>query len=120
MLTKILNWLVGGGISAIGTQIIRHQELKLKAENDKDKLEHEEAVTRLQAQQSILIEESRSKLTSWIRPALAFPVVIYWGKLIIWDTVLQWGSTPYPGDHVVWYVTLIPAAYFLVRPFERK
>lgn len=120
MLSKILNWLVGGGINAIGNQVIKYQQLKLQADGDREKLEHEETIQRLQAQQAILIEESKHKLTSWIRPALALPVVIYWGKLIVWDTVLQYGSTPYPGDHVVWYVTLIPAAYFLVRPFERR
>lgn len=120
MLGKILSWLTGGGISAIGNQILKYQQLKYQAENDIDRRKHEETIERLQAQQSILIAESRSKLTAWIRPALAFPVVIYWTKLILWDTVLGLGSTPYPGDHVVWYVTLIPAAYFLVRPFERR
>lgn len=120
MLTKILNWLVGGGISAIGNQIIKYQQMKVTAETDKAKIEHEETIQRLQAQQSILLQESQSKITSWLRPALAVPVVIYWFKLILWDTVLQWGATPYPGDHVTWYVTLIPAAYFLVRPFERR
>lgn len=120
MLTTLLGWLAKGGVTTIGNQVIKYQQLKLQADGDREKLEHEETIQRLQAQQAILIEESKHKLTSWIRPALALPVVIYWGKLIVWDTVLQYGSTPYPGDHVVWYVTLIPAAYFLVRPFERR
>lgn len=120
MLTKILGWLTGGGISAIGNQIIKYQALKLEAQTDKEKLEHEETIQRLRAQQAILVEDSKSFLTSWVRPALALPVVIFWFKLIVWDTVLQWGVTPYPGEQIIWYCTLIPTAYFIVRPFERR
>jgi hypothetical protein len=120
MLSTLLTWLTNGGISAIGNKILQYQELKFRAENNEQAREHEETIRRLEAQQQILMQEQKSKLTAWIRPALAFPVVIYWGKLILWDTIFKMGTTPYPGDHVVWYVTLIPAAYFLVRPFERR
>lgn len=120
MLSRILNWLVGGGINAIGGQILKYQELKMKATNDKEKLEHEETIQRLEAQRDVLVKESESRITSWIRPALALPVVLYWWKLIVWDTLLGLGVTPYPGDHVVWFATAIPTAYFLVRPFERR
>ena len=53
MLSKILNWLVGGGIAAVGNQVIRYQQLKLQADGDREKLEHEETIQRLQAQQAI-------------------------------------------------------------------
>lgn len=120
MLSRLLGWLAGGGINAIGSQILKYQELKLKAATDKEKLEHEEEIQRLESQRDVLVKETQSKLTAWIRPALATPVVLYWWKLIVWDTLLGLGVTPYPGDHVVWFVITVPTAFFLVRPFERR
>lgn len=112
---KVLNPL-----EAIGRELRTAYALKLQAQNDHERIEAEKHIAKLEAQQSILIAEQGSWMTRWIRPALALPVVIFWAKLLVWDTVLQLGSTPDPGDHVMWYAMLIPSAYFLVRPFEKR
>ena len=113
-LIKILNPL-----EAIGKQLNRAYELKMLAATDRQKIEAEKVITQLEARRDVLLAEQGSWHTSWIRPALALPVVIFWAKLLVWDTVLQWGTTPDPGDHVMWYAMLIPSAYFLVRPLEK-
>ena len=93
--------------------------MKLAAQNDRDRIEAEQTIATLEARQAVLIAEQGSWMTRWIRPALALPVVVFWWKVIIWDTVLGWGVTPYPGDMVAGLCVLVPNVYFLARSFER-
>lgn len=120
MLGALTSWLVGGGLKSIANQLTDWDIKRREAKNDKDRIEAEQVIKQLEARQAVLIEETKHSTTRWIRPALAAPVVLYWWKLIVWDTLLGWGATPYPGDHVAWFVTLIPTAYFLARPFEKR
>ena len=50
MIAIVLKWLTGGGISAIGGEINRWQEIRAKAENDKDRLEADRFIAALQAE----------------------------------------------------------------------
>ena len=120
MIGMLLKWMTGGGLSGIANEITSWDIKRREAANDRERVQAETMISQLQMRQEVLIAEQGHWMTRWIRPALAAPVVAYWWKLIIWDTLLGWGSTPYPGDHVVWFVVLIPSAYFLVRPFEKQ
>ena len=119
-LNKLLNFFGGGVLTTITEQIGDAYQAKLAAETDKEKLEAEVTISRLEAQRSILIAEQGRWLTAWIRPALAFPVVAFVWKIVLIDTVLKMGTTPYPGELVHWIVVTIIGAYMLTRPFERK
>lgn len=120
MLASILSFFTSTAFKGITGRLLDAYEAKLKAENDEQRLKAEVEIAFLEAQQSILLKEQQRWYTAWIRPAFATVVLIFWAKVVVWDTVLQWGVTPYPGEHVMWFVTLIPAAYFLVRPFETR
>ena len=109
----------GGGLSAISEQIKEAYQAKLNATTDEIKLEQEGHIEWLKAQQALLIAEQKNKMTSWIRPAIAAPVVILIWKLLVWDTVLGLGVTADPGDLVRWILITVIGAYFLVRPFEK-
>ena len=122
--SPIMNWLLqlfgGGFLSKLTDRIGDAYEAKLQATTDTAKLQADQYIAHLEAQRSILIEEQKRFLTAWIRPAIAFPVVVFIWKIVLWDTVLQWGSTPWPGDFVHWVVITVIGAYMLTRPFERK
>ena len=46
--------------------------------------------------------------TAIIRPLLAFPIIIYLWKVIVWDKVLGWGTTDaIAGDVGVWAGTIV-------------
>lgn len=119
----MLAWLAGlltnkvaqSIFSGMGDALGRLRDAKTEEERIKASVE----LGYLEANAKIIQAEQQSKITSWIRPALALPVVIFWFKVIVYDTVLGLGVTPYPGEGVMWYVTLVPTAYFLVRPFEK-
>lgn len=119
-----MNWLIqllgGGVLSSLADKISQAYEMKLKAETDEDKIKAEQYLAHLQAQLTILTQEQGRWYTAWIRPMIALPVVIYIWKLIVWDTILQWGVTINPGEFVNWVVLTVIGAYFLTRPFERR
>lgn len=119
MLT-FLKWITGNLLGNVTDKLADAYEAKLKAETNEKKLEAELVIAQLEARQKIIIAEQRRWLTAWIRPSLALAVVLYVWKIVVWDTVLQLGVTPDPGEFVNWIVVTIIGAYFLTRPFERK
>jgi hypothetical protein len=119
MFGLVLKWLTGGGIAAIGGELRQAYEARLKATNDHEKLEAEQTIARLEAQQAIIIAEQGRWLTAWVRPAIAAPFVIYLWKLVIYDKVLAWGATDNLSPELWQMMTVIIGAYFLTRPFEK-
>lgn len=118
----MLQFLLGlvNPLKAIGDQLNRAYEAKLLAMNDKERIMAEAQISTLESRRDVLIAEQGSWMTRWIRPAMAAPVVVFWWKLIVWDTVLGWGTTPDPGEYVMWFCVAIPNVYFLMRPVERR
>lgn len=116
----LINLLTGGVFNSISSQLREAYRDKLAAETNEKKLEADITIAHLENQQKILIAEQGRWYTAWIRPLLALPVVIYVWKLIVWDTILQWGVTQNPGEFVNWIVITVIGAYFLTRPFERR
>lgn len=120
MFGTLLSWLAGGGIAAIGEQLNRAHEARLKAQNDIERIDAEKRIAELTAQQAVLVAEQGSAVTRWIRPAFAAPFIIYNFKIVVWDKVLGLGSTD-PLTAEFWQLQMIVfGAYFLTRPFERR
>lgn len=120
MLGTLLKWLTGGGISAIGEQLRAAYDARLKADTDGAKLEAEVTIRQLEARQAVLIAEQGNWPTRLIRPAFAFPFIVYDFKIIIWDKVLGLGVTD-PLTPEFWQLQMIVfGAYFLTRPFEKR
>lgn len=120
MFGTLLSWLTGGGIAAIGKQIAHAYELKLAAKNDADRIEADKQIAQLQARQAVLIAEQGSWMTRWIRPAIAFPIVAYIWKLVIFDKVLGWGVTDDLSPELWRLFWIVIGAYFLTRPLEKR
>ena len=120
VLTKLLSLLGVGAVKALTQNAQEAYETYINAANDKDRIAAEERMYLINARLEILKVEQRSRMTSWIRPAIAFPVVVLIWKLVLWDTVLGLGVTPYPGDLVKWLMLTVVGAYLLTRPFGSK
>lgn len=120
MLTKILSFFGGTFLKEVTGNLQEAYKAKLAAQNDHEKLEAEQNIALLQVQRDILVAEQGRAMTAWIRPALAFPVIVLVWKLLIWDTVLGLDVTPDPGVLVMGIVWTILGAYFVTRPFERR
>lgn len=126
----IFGWLVSlfGGplISSILGSVVDVYKKKIEAETSKDaksvELAAEELRSEIKAREqaaAIVLAEQGHWTTRWIRPAFAFPLVIYVNKVILVDKVLGWGSTdPITGAVGDWAGWIL-AAYFISRPLEK-
>lgn len=64
-----------------------------KAETDQERVHAQERVSTLQARQAVLVAESGTPINSIIRAGFALPFVAYNIKLVVWDKMLELGST---------------------------
>jgi hypothetical protein len=120
MLKLLLSWVTGGGLSGITKELGNAYENKLKAETDSEKMQIDAQIDTLRLQQQVLIAEQGSWMTRWIRPAFAFPFVVYDFKIVVWDKVLKLGTTD-PLSPEFWQLQMIVfGAYFITRPFEKR
>jgi hypothetical protein len=77
-----------------------------------------EIAARRDATETIIAEQGRW-YTALIRPLLALPVIIYLWKVIVWDTVLDWGSTAQLSGEVASWAGMIVTAYVGGRSLEK-
>jgi hypothetical protein len=120
MLDKIIGWFATSGVKAIGEQLNTAYATRLKATTDHEKLEADQRIATLQAQQAVLIAEQGSWRTSWVRPAIAFPVVFFLNKVLVYDICLGLGVTPDPSPQVWWVITAVVSCYLLARGIEKR
>ena len=120
MFASIASWLLGGGIAAIGKELRQAHKDRLDAANEADRIDADIRVATLEAQQAVLIAEQGSWMTRWIRPAIAFPFILYLWKLILWDKILGWGVTDNLSTELHAIMGAVIGAYFLMRPFEKR
>lgn len=120
MLNKILGWLVGGGISAIGEQINEWKRIDATAKNNSERIEAQKQIAYLEGRRDVLIAEQGSWMTRWIRPAFAFPFVVYDMKVLIWDKTLGWGVTDDLSPEFWQLQMFVFGAYFLTRSLEKR
>lgn len=119
MIGKVLSIFSGGLLKSITEPLNRAYEAKLNAANDSERIAADELIASLHAQQAILVAEQGSWMTRWVRPAFAFPFILYDSKVVIWDKVLGWGVTddlsPEFWQLHIWVFT----AYFVGRGIEK-
>jgi hypothetical protein len=126
MLGMILNFLGGGVITSIVNGVLNAYKAKLAAsstteahEVDLAKAEILGEIALRQAEASIIRQEQGWWVTAIIRPLLAFPVVIYMWKVVVFDTVLHLGTTPALGGAVGDWAGWIVLAYVGGRSIEK-
>lgn len=106
--------------------LISAYKAKLTAANAQDRLAVDLAVKEIEADiesrkqaSAIIIAEQGRWYTAMIRPLLAFPIIVYFWKVIVWDKVLGLGSTdPITGMIAEWS-GLIVTAYVGGRSIEK-
>lgn len=95
--------------------------LEKKADTNTERLRSilsaEVEARKLQAQ--VIIAEQGWWFTAMIRPMIAWPIIVYIWKVIVWDTVLGLGSTPALQGSIGEWSGIIITAYFVGRPIEK-
>jgi hypothetical protein len=120
------SWLasiIGGPVI---TGLINAYKAKLDASNTQDRIAADLAAKKIEAEiaarkeaPGIIIAEQGRWYTAIIRPLLAFPLIIYLWKVIVWDKVFGLGTTdPITGMVADWTGTII-TAYVGGRSIEK-
>jgi hypothetical protein len=122
MLQLLLSFFAGPLVKGL----IDAYKLRLESQNTQDAKATELAIKEIEAEVKARAEASKIIaieqgwwLTASIRPLLAFPVIIYFWKVIVWDKVFGWGTTDpilgTVGDWAGWIVV----AYIGGRTIEK-
>lgn len=113
MWAAIIRFLAGGGISAIGSQIVEWQRVRENAKNDHERIEADKMIATLKASEAVILQAQRDPYERWIRIGLAVPIVIYNGKLFLWDKVLGLGATDPLSSSMIQVQAIVLAGYFI-------
>lgn len=122
-MNSILAWLgglLGGPIVRAALEAYR---AKLESGANIDGINAELAARELQAQvreMEIQAEVRKIELGRWWEPdkLMGYAIAIYFGKILVWDKVLQLGVTDELHGWAATTATLIVGAYFGKRGFE--
>ena len=120
------NWLLSLIGGPIVNGLINAYKAKLAAANTQDRIAVDLAIKEIEAEikarkqaSAIIIAEQGRWYTAIIRPLLAFPIVIYLWKVIVWDKMLGLGSTDPITGMVADWAGIIVTAYVGGRTIEK-
>ena len=112
----LLGWL--NPLGAITSSLERAYQAKLAAANDTDRIAAEVEIETLKARRDVVIAASLNDKWWSPRTIMGWSAALYVGKIVVWDTVLQWGVTPDPGEQVTLIVMTIVGFYFVAKGAE--
>lgn len=107
MLSLILSF-VGSWLPSLGKTAVEAYQAKLASGNTSERIAADIALRELQVQEreaQVNADYKRALIGQWYEPTqlLGYIMVIYIGKVIVWDKVLMLGSTdPITGDVGQW------------------
>lgn len=91
---------------------------KLEADTDKTKIAAEVEISTLEAKRDVVIAASVNDRWWSPRNVMGWSVAAYVFKIIVWDSVLGLGVTPYPGEQVTFIVMTVIGFYFVSKGAE--
>lgn len=119
----MFQWLLRFLTAPILQSAVDAYKAKLASDNSAEKIAADLAGRELLVQQRELELQSQLRIAEigkWYEPEhlMGYAVVVYFGKLLIWDKVLGWGSTDPLAGWASTTANLIVVFYFGKRGFE--
>lgn len=118
---KLLLSFFSGPLTSISNDLKEAYQSKLNAANDKEKIAAEERIAVLEARKSVILAAQSDPFERFVRIAFAIPFILYVGKTVIWDKILQWGVTDNLSGDLWTLFYIVVGGYFLdttVRRFK--
>lgn len=110
---KLLLSFFSGPLSKISGDLKEAYKAKLEAQNDKEKLLADERIAVLEARKTSILAAQSNPVERFVRPLFALPFIVYTWKLVIWDKVLEWGTTDALSDNLNYVFLVILSGYFV-------
>lgn len=122
-MTAILSWLASLFTGPLLDKALAGWKAKLAADNDRDKIAADLAAREIEVQAKEIEARKTLRIAQighWYEPEYLFGyiMVIYVGKVIVWDKVLGLGSTDSITGQVAEWAMMIMAFYFGKRGAE--
>lgn len=121
----LMKLILGGGLAGVGKIAVDLYSKKLDAEGSTQNVvanitSREIALAQREAELNaqVVIAEQGNWVTRWVRPAWAMPYVLWTWKVVVYDIVLGYGSTPELKGVVATLGITIAASYFGGRSVE--
>lgn len=92
---------------------------KQDAKTEQERIAADERINILNARRDTILAAQSNPVERWIRPLLAFPFIVYIWKLVLWDKVLEWGTTDSLGANLDLTFSIILASYFITDGIKR-
>ena len=112
MIAAILAFFAKGGLRSITDSLSQAYRDKLSAQTDAAKLEADMRIRDMEARRDIILKAQSDNVERWVRVGFAVPFIIYNAKLVLWDKVLEWGSTDPLSDNLAYVQMTVLGGYF--------
>jgi hypothetical protein len=118
-IATILNFLLGGGLAAIGKTLVDLYSKKQDTLTNADRLLADVTAKEIDANAKLLVAEQGNWMTRWVRPAWAAPFVLFTWKIVVYDKMMGLGSTDALDPNMWNLMMVIGGAYFGGRTIEK-
>jgi hypothetical protein len=102
-------------VNGVTAAISNEKIAQINATTDVDRIAAGERIAALQATQAVLVAESvKSKVPAYVQLLMTLPWVLYIGKVVVWDKLLNWGSTDTLSPQE-WYLCYVVYGFWFVH-----
>ncbi len=112
----LFSWL--NPLNAITGALTDAYKRKLEADTDKTRIAADVEISNLEAKRDVVLQAAVSDRWWSPRNIMGLSVAAYVFKIIVWDSVLRLGVTPYPGQQVTFIVMTVIGFYFVSKGAE--
>ena len=102
-------------VNNVTTAISNEKIALINATTDRERNEIQERISALQATASTLAAESaKSSIPMFVQLLMTLPWALYMLKVVVWDKMLQWGSTDTLSPQE-WYLCYVVYGFWFVH-----
>lgn len=101
-------------LKTVSNDIKEAYRSKLDAKNDSERIAADERIAILEARKSTIMAAQSDPMERWVRIGWAIPFVAYNAKLLIWDKMLEWGTTDPLSPELSYIQMTVLSGYFLL------
>lgn len=112
----MFSWLFSlftGPLGTIAKELKEAYLAKQDAKTEQERIAAEERISHLEARKAVILAAQSDPVERFVRIAWALPMVLYTWKLIIWDKILQLGSTDNLSPDLWNIYMIVLAGYFI-------
>lgn len=110
----VLSSFFTSSIKSVTNDIKEAYQSKLNAQNDSERIAADERIAILEARKSTILAAQSDPLERWVRAGFGFLFLAYNSKLIIWDKMLEWGTTDPLSPELAYIQMTVLGGYFIL------